>query len=130
MMRKNEIKGDITGSTWSLASSLIVIILFPKGIAIAAITFLAVGDATAALIGIRHPYLKIRNKSISGSFSGFVSILFTLFLLGFDITDPIFIFGAFMAMVIEIVPLTINDNFSIPIISGVFMHLLSRFVFI
>ena len=130
IMRKNEINGHITGSTWSITASLVVIIIFPKDIAIASIIFLAVGDATAALVGIRYPYLKFKNKSISGSFSGFISIVFFLFLLGFDIANPIFIIGAFVAMIIEILPIPVNDNFSIPIFSGFFMYILDKLFFI
>ena len=126
LMRKNEVEGNITGATWYLLSVFIVVSIFPKKIAILAIIFLAVGDTVAAIAGKSLPYIKYKNKSVFGSFIAFMSILFITHLFGYKIFDPLVLFGALSAVIIELMPIRVNDNFSIPVFSSIIMFMISR----
>ena len=46
-------------------------------------------------------------------------------IIDISISYQILLFGAFMAMLIELLPLPINDNVSIPIFSGLSMYYMS-----
>ena len=122
MMRDSEKKGEITGATWVFAGSLLTIFLVPKPYCILALLFLAVGDTFAALIGMNYPFLKIGSKTLSGSIACFVTCCICGLLFSFGLDKIVVIFGAFMATVAELSFTKINDNLSIPIISGLSMY--------
>ena len=126
LMRENEIKGEITGATWYIFSVLIIVTIFPKKIAILAIIFLAVGDTVAAIVGKSLPYIKYKNKSVFGSFIAFISILLITHLFGYKVFEPIVLFGALSAVIIELIPIRVNDNFSIPVFSSIIMFIISK----
>ena len=122
MMRDFEKKGEITGATWVFAGSLITIILIPKPFCILALFFLAVGDTFAALVGVNYPFLKIGRKTLSGSFACFVTCCIVGLLFSFSLNASTIIVGAFVATLIELSSVKINDNLSIPIFSGLSMY--------
>ena len=122
MMRDSEKKGEITGATWVFAGSLITIILIPKPFCILALFFLAVGDTFAALVGVNYPFLKIGRKTLSGSFACFVTCCIVGLLFSFSLNASTIIVGAFVATLIELSSVKINDNLSIPIFSGLSMY--------
>lgn len=125
MMRSSEKEGEITGATWVFAGSLFTIILVPKPYCIIALFFLTVGDTFAALAGKKYPFLKINHKTLSGSFACFVTCCLIGFLFRFNIDTHIIIFGALIATLTELLSSKINDNLSIPILSGLSMYFLS-----
>ncbi|MFL3008906.1 MAG: hypothetical protein ACJZ14_05965 [Candidatus Neomarinimicrobiota bacterium] len=55
MLRKNELKGSITGATWLIIGNLITVYLYPINIAVPALIFLSIGDSFAALFGKKIP---------------------------------------------------------------------------
>lgn len=119
--RENEIK-NITGATWFLLGDLISLYLFPERIAIFSMLLLSVSDTVAALIGRLYGKTKIFIKSLEGSFafciSGFlVSIIFT------EIPILIKILTVIFATAIEIIPIKLNDNLTIPVLSGAFCYI-------
>ena len=122
MMRDSEKKGEITGATWVFAGSIFTIILIPKPFCIVALFFLAVGDTFAALIGINYPFLKIGHKTLSGSIACFVFCCIIGLLFSFGLNTSTIVFGAFIATLTEMSSVKINDNLSIPIISGLSMY--------
>ena len=83
---------------------------------------LSVSDTVAALIGRLYGKTKIFIKSLEGSFafciSGFlVSIIFT------EIPILIKILTVIFATAIEIIPIKLNDNLTIPVLSGAFCYI-------
>lgn len=115
MLRKEEYEGRMTGATWMLFGSTITIFLFPKEVAVAAIIFLSVGDTFTAWIGQLYPVGKIGKKSISGTVAGVISSCLVLLVLPLSISPSLIIFGAIFSMGVELVPLPINDNLTIPL---------------
>ena len=126
MLRKHEIH-DFTGATYLLISTVFCIAVFPGDIAFVALSFLAIGDTLAALIGIPFGKRKIlkSKKSLEGSIACFVgTFVFALFFL-----HPfVALLGAFTATLSEFSHIAIDDNFKIPIASGFVMLFVSILV--
>ena len=128
MMRDKEKKGDLTGATWVFAGALFTILLVPDPFNILSLLFLSFGDTFAAIIGTKLPYIKIGRKTLSGSIAGFFSCIIIGLVIDIPINNEIIILGAFMAMFIEVLPLPVNDNVSIPIFSGLSMYYFSLII--
>ena len=116
MMRDCEKEGAITGATWFFAGSLLTIIL------IHSFGVLAVGDTFAALIGMNYPFIKIGRKTLSGSIACFGTCCIVGLLFSFELSAATIIIGALIATITELSLTSINDNFSIPIFSGLSMY--------
>ena len=125
MMRNFEKKGSITGATWVFVGSLLSIIIVPSPFCIIALFFLSVGDTFAAIIGIKYPYFKIGEKTLSGSIACFIACLGVGLTFNKIIDIEILIFGALVASIVELISFNINDNVSIPLVSGCAMYMVS-----
>ena len=125
-LRSNELKGNLTGATWMLIGFTFSVIIFDFEVSVLALLFLSIGDAVAALVGSALPIGKIWGKSILGSLSGFLFCVFLGLIINDTLSSQIIIFGAISGMFIELIPLKINDNFSIPIFSGLIMQILKE----
>ena len=123
MMRENEKKGALTGATWVFVGALFTVLLIPAPFSILSLLFLSVGDTFAAIIGMQFPYLKLGEKTLSGSIAGFFACIIVGLIIDIHISHDVLIFGAFMAMFIEIMPLSFDDNVTIPIFSGLSMYI-------
>lgn len=125
MLRKHEVSGQYTGATWVFIASTISIGIFPKEIAVLSLTFMAIGDTTAGLIGRKIGRIKFYNKTLEGAIAGFTVCLVIGFILNLGLSNEVIIIGAFSAMVIELMPMPIDDNLSIPLFSGAVMSAMS-----
>lgn len=117
-------KVDLSAATYFIISSFFTVLLFEKNIAIAAICYNSVGDFFSAIIGKKYGKIKYMGgkKSIEGSLACFVSCL----LVGLLILNPLMaISGALAATFAEGYLIKVNDNLSIPIISGIILTLVS-----
>lgn len=124
--KKEELR-DFSGTTYSLMGCLIIVALMPKVVGITAILFNIFGDLFAAIVGKTIGKVKIvNNKTLEGSIACFVSMFLVVLWSHFKLFLPWIpgLAGAFIGTVIELVPLKINDNLTIPILSGVTMWLL------
>ncbi len=125
MIRHHEHAGDFTGATYILVAFGLTVALFTKPIAIAAITFIIVGDTLAALIGRRFGRHRFGGKSFEGSGACLVGTIgVALIVPGLPIEAGIA--GAIVATVVEALPLGIDDNLSVPLLSGLTMTLVGR----
>ena len=123
MMRSFEKQGNLTGSTWVFVGALITIILVPQPFSLLALFFLAFGDTLAALVGMKFPFIKIGNKTLSGSLACFIVCIFVALIVNLEINSEIVLIGAFTATIAELISIKINDNISIPVLSGCAMYL-------
>lgn len=123
MLRSREYH-DFTSATYMLISVVICIAAFPPEIAFVSISFLAIGDTLAALVGVQFGKRKLfrTDKSLEGSIACFVgTFIFALFYL-----NPIMAFaGAFTASLAESTPIWVDDNIKVPITSGIVMMLVN-----
>ncbi len=128
VFKETEKKSIFTTTTF-LISFLMTILLFRKDIAITAMLFSIFGDAASAIVGI-HGKKKILDKSIEGSLAFFVTCLAigsVLALTKIRLDPAVFILGAFSATIIELVPLPVDDNFTISLVAGAVMSAISPF---
>ena len=126
LLRPHEQKGALTGATFYIISTLLCIFLFDKSIAIVCIFFIVLGDAAAALIGRKWGKIKlIGNKSLEGSAACFgICAITTLFWI-----NPIVgLTGAFVATLVELLPIPIDDNLTMPLIAGAVMQLMVMYL--
>jgi dolichol kinase len=132
LLRDDEKYGYLS-SNWFLLGCFLSVLLFPKYVAMLAITVLIFGDAFAALIGIRFGKHKFKNgKSLEGTLGFiFVSWLFlAIFVLLLRDIETSFIVASFIAIpivaVVEIYSkqIKIDDNLLIPFVFGVLVIIL------
>lgn len=114
-------KEQLTGSTYLLLSSLLVFLLFPKYIAVCSLLFLSLGDPVAGIVGEKFGTKKLFHKSLQGSFACLVTCLLVCVMMTkvSPITMlPVAAVGAVVATLVELLPLPIDDNFTIPLFSA------------
>jgi dolichol kinase len=104
---------------------LLTILSFPKPVAIAAILTLAIADPLSAIVGIRFGKRKItQKKTLEGSLAFFTATVisitwsFTAYGSTFTNTFAMAICVAFLISAFELIPLKIDDNLTIPLLTG------------
>ncbi len=123
ILRRHERRG-FTGSSYILSAMVLSIIFFEKTIAVAVISFIITGDVAAALVGRTFGKLKtINQKTIEGSSAFLFSCLLIVWVIP-DFPFWIGVVGALVATVVEVLPLPIDDNFTVPLFSGLVMEVL------
>ena len=126
-LRKREFS-SLTGGSYLLLASLATILIFDDpGVFIAAIAFLAVGDTVAAIVGLSVGKIKVFRKSLECSLAGFLSCLLVAYIVAIlpDKSLPLRItfWGAVAATLVEALPIEVNDNVVVPILSATVMQL-------
>lgn len=129
VMRDTEVN-QLTGIPFYMASCLFAFLIFPRHIAVLSILYLAFGDPSSSFFGVLYGRNKIfPNKSLQGTLGGFfVCALVTVIYLSWQEfpRDQILLLamlGGFAGAVAELLPLNVDDNFAIPVISGFLMAL-------
>ena len=128
-IRTNE-ADKLTGTAPYVFGIGLTLLLYRTEIATAAICFLAFGDVAATAVGERYGRTKISGeKSLEGTlaFTAIaVTVGFLLPLTGIHLMHGIILAGAVAAAGVELVPLPVNDNLVIPLVSGGMMELIAR----
>lgn len=126
LMRQSETE-RFSGISYYLAAAILVIGIFPKPVAILSILYLACGDPIASLFGILYGKYGIRfknGKTLVGTLAGIATCtLITLVFLngmGLPLHQVLLLtlLGGCVGGSAELLPLEIDDNFSIPLVSG------------
>jgi len=103
---------------------LLALLLFPPPISSAAIAIFALGDSAASIFGglvSKRPLPFNKTKTLEGSLAGF----FFAFLAGSFFISPLkALVGAAVAMIVEYLPLPVNDNILIPLCTGLTLMLI------
>lgn len=116
--RDHEVK-KVTGATYYSVAALIVVSLFSERVAVASLLFLTLGDSSAALVGTRFGRHDLFGKSVEGS----AACLVVCSLVGWILLGWVGLLGAAAATVIEVLPIPVDDNVRIPLVSGAVMHI-------
>ena len=117
---REEEKPTLMGSTYFLFSSILTILLFPKSISIASLLILILSDTAAALIGKGIGRIPIFKKTLEGAVAFFFSSLFIVW--AYPNLDRFSgSLAALGATVIEILPIPLDDNLTIPLVAGTIM---------
>ena len=118
---------QVTGATYLLVAAFFAFLLFDRPVAVAVMLFLAVGDPVAALVGRPMPGPRLFGKSPIGTLA-FVAVSF-LVVAGLGGVGVItyhwsFFVGAVVAGLVELLPLPLDDNLTVPLIAGSVMEYL------
>ncbi len=124
ILKPEESRSRILGTTYFLFGLLLTVIFFAKPITIAALLFLIFGDAFSALVGVKWGRIKIGKKTLEGSLAFFAScfVIATILkhtYLGLDLR--VTLWGGLVATLVELTPLPVNDNLSVPLCSALAM---------
>ncbi|HLF03936.1 MAG TPA: hypothetical protein VI855_01790 [Dehalococcoidia bacterium] len=116
----------ITGSTYMAVAALAVLLLFDRKVAVLALVFLALGDPSAALVGQRIPKPRLWGKSPWGTLAflavGLVAV--AVWVWSGDLRYHWgLLAGVVVAALVELLPLPMDDNLSIPLAAGAVMQL-------
>lgn len=128
LLRRKELS-TLTGGSYLLLASLVALAIFPnRGVFIAAVSFLVIGDTVAALFGLRFGRIRLFRKTIAGTFACLVSCLITAYIVyklpNTNLPFVVGIIGAVIATIVEALPVEVNDNVVIPIFSGAVMQII------
>ena len=137
LLRRKEFS-SLTGGSYLMLASLVCMLIFGlgpdgrvSGVFIAAIGFLALGDTAAAIVGLSIGRLKIFRKTLEGAIAGLLVCVGVAWLVsilpGLDFPLGIGILGAVSASIVEALPIEVNDNVVIPLLSGAVMMLALMF---
>jgi len=116
LLRAEESGKKLNGATLLLAGYSLAVIFFETDIAAASMLFLAFADSMAAIIGKTFGKRMIFNKTLEGSLAFFITAGIISVLIFDNKIVSIGIAG--LVTILELIPVKINDNLSIPVISG------------
>jgi len=130
VLRKSEMQSMNTGIPF-VFSSLITLLIFPKTIALLAMSYLFFGDPIASFFGVLYGRKKLQilpGKTWPGLLANFMTcgILSFIFLRGNLSPQQLFYIvplGGFIGMSAEALPLKLDDNFTIPLFSAFCLNL-------
>jgi len=125
MVRDHETAGDFTGATYILISVCFTVAMYTKPVAIAALAFIIVGDTLAALIGRKFGRHRFGRKTVEGSIGCLAGTCLVAWLVP-GLTPLVAFSGAVVATVTEALSTSIDDNITVPIVSGLAMTLLIK----
>lgn len=132
LMRPEELPPEggplvLNGAAWMCVSAALCAWLFAPGVAAAALAMLMVGDGAAAVVGRRVGRTKWPGspKSVEGS----LAYAATAFLVGLAVVAwpgsgvgvGTVALGAVVGAAVEAVPIPLNDNVRVPLLSGLAM---------
>lgn len=130
LLRERE-AATLTASAYFLIAASIVFILCDKSIAAMALTFVAVGDPVAGMVGEKWGRLKVKDRSLEGSCACFLACAVAGAILA-TITQValwLAVVGAVCAALVEFLSFPVNDNLTSPLVSAGVMSLVRLLCF-
>ena len=120
-IRMNE-SNKLTGIFPYMAGVGLTLFLYRTDIATVAILFLIFGDVTATTVGERFGRTRLAGqKSLEGTLAFIAAAVLAGLLMNMTMIRLPFgliLFGAVIAACVELLPFSLNDNITIPVISG------------
>jgi phosphoserine phosphatase len=121
---QTELYDFVASPVYFAVGILFTLLLFKAPLSYAAIACFALGDSMASIFGglaSRRPFPFNKSKTLAGSLAGF----FFAFLAGVVFVSPFLaLVGAAVAMIVESLPLPVNDNIMIPLCTALALTLL------
>lgn len=125
---KQRERTEVTGLTYGFLAATIAVFAFDKEVVVLALIFLAVGDPIAASVGRWDPKFRVFEKSLIGTFAFALTATAAGALASFhpDITLEWWLLaGAAVAAVVELLPIPVDDNITVPLAAAGLMTLVS-----
>lgn len=142
LLRRREL-ASLTGGSYLMLAALVCMLVFGsgflgttpsegRGVFIAAVSFLAIGDTVAAIVGLSLGRIRIFRKSLEGTLAGLAACSGCAWVVsmlpGLDLPLSVGILGAVSASVVEALPIEVNDNVVVPVLSGTVMMIALQFM--
>jgi glycerol-3-phosphate acyltransferase PlsY len=125
LLRRREFTG-LTGGSYLLLATLVCAFIYQPRVLIPATTFLALGDTVAAIVGLSVGRVRFWRKTLEGTLAGFAVCLGVAYVASilpyWNIPLGVGILGAVTASLVEALPIEVNDNVAVPIMSGLVMQ--------
>lgn len=119
-VKEKETRGP-SAATYLLLGALAAFLAFPVEVAVAAMLFVAVADPAASLVGERWGRHRVGRKSVEGSLAFLGAALGVGLMLSGVGRGPgvaAVAVGATVAAIAELLPLPLDDNITVPLLSG------------
>lgn len=112
-----------------LFALFLTVLIFEKNIAVLAASFLILGDFFSKIFGIGFGRHQIFNKTLEGSLAHLNGCLISGYILShfLGVPLPVYLAGAAAASLFELLPLGVDDNFSVSLLSASVMSLFKVF---
>ncbi|MCB9057257.1 MAG: hypothetical protein H6627_01755 [Calditrichae bacterium] len=122
ILRNHELQSRFNGATLLFLAFFLTCFVFDKDVAIVSMLLLSFSDSLAAVFGKKFGKIKLFNKSLEGTLTFFIitAMIFSIFFENYYMIIGV----AALCAVLELIPLPINDNLSIPLLSGTILTLL------
>jgi dolichol kinase len=121
---KDKEKKRPLGSFFYVLSGLIVIALFDKSTAAAALFTLSISDPLSSIVGSKFGRVRLREKTLEGTLTFFLSSL--CIFLAFSYSVPVCIVCAAISSLTELLSgRHVDDNLSIPLVTACALKLLT-----
>jgi len=121
LLREHERTG-LFGSTYLVLGALLCAHSFVKPVVVAAVLFVILGDAAAALVGRAYGRVQLFGKTLEGSVACLaVCLIIGVLMPGIPLRAALA--GAVTAAVFELLPIPLDDNVRIPLAAGFAMRL-------
>src|SRR5262249_43200629 len=109
-----------SSTTFFLLACLITLSTFGRDVAIASVLMLLFGVPAAEWVGTRGGHVPLMGKTLEGTLGGFAACVLAASPLALlpDLGFSILLAGAAAAALCELLPLPVDDNFTIPLGAG------------
>lgn len=108
--------------TLFLFAYFLTILLFERSIAVLATSFLTFGDFFSKYFGIEFARTRLFKKTFEGSLAHLNACVISGYIFLRFVPSPlpagVFLLGAFVASIVEVLPTGVNDNFSVSLLSA------------
>jgi dolichol kinase len=122
-------KTTLTAATHYAVASFLSVYLFDKWIAIAVLLFLAFGDTAAHIIGVRCGKIRVGREFSEKTAEGSLACMVICLSISSLLPEPglfVLFAGSIVASLVEFFPFGIDDNFTLPLISGAAMEIMVK----
>ena len=118
-----------TSATLFLTGSFLTLFLYPKPAASLALVFAIAGDLIAKYVGMEHGRIAIGGRTLEGSLGYFLACALcgALWSQFVPLTAVQVLVGSGAAALTEALPVDLDDNFTVPLISGAVMTIPAYF---
>jgi len=128
IMRREELK-SISGNSFYILGLFVLVFFFPKPVVLLSALYLAIGDPIAAVVGTHWGKTKLTSrKSCEGAAANFTATALVTYLFGVGFLQldtvqaaALALLGGGISTLVELMPLPLDDNFTIPVGSALFL---------
>jgi dolichol kinase len=114
-------RSRVTGATFLILAAMMSFVWFDREVAVLGLLFIAVGDPAAAILGSRSKRGKLFGKSLVGTVAFAIAAGAAAALTALHPNVPLVWWvgvGVVVAALVELLPLPLDDNFTVPLAAG------------